>query len=69
MADLRGADHVFVTNSVMGAVPAVSLDDVRLGYDAALRDRLTRTVFAENQPNAGQPGGSVDRRARGAGGR
>ena len=50
VADLMAADHVFVTNSVMGAVPAVSLDDTPLGHDAALCDRLTRAVFDDDAP-------------------
>jgi para-aminobenzoate synthetase component 1 len=60
VADLMAADHVFVTNSVMGAVPAVSLDDVRLGYDAALCEKLTRAVFEGDS--------LVDRRAQDADG-
>ncbi len=43
--DLMAADHVFVTNSLMGAVPVVSLDDAELGYDSALCEKLTRAVF------------------------
>jgi hypothetical protein len=53
------ADRVFVTNSVMGAVPAVSLDNVRLGYDSVLCDELTRAVFDEDprpRPAAVTPG-------------
>ncbi|MEU4621994.1 aminodeoxychorismate synthase component I [Actinoplanes sp. NPDC023801] len=49
--DLMAADHVFVTNSVMGAVPAISLDDVRLDYDSALCEKLTRVVFEEDAPH------------------
>ena len=47
VADLAAADHVFVANSVMGVVPAVSLDGAPLGYDAALCEKLTRAVFDE----------------------
>jgi para-aminobenzoate synthetase component 1 len=43
--DLLAADQVLLTNSLMGAVPALSLDDVRLGYDAALCDRINGVVF------------------------
>ncbi|WIN00446.1 aminodeoxychorismate synthase component I [Actinoplanes oblitus] len=47
VADLMAADHVFVTNSVMGAVPVISLDDARLGYDVAFCEKLTRAVFED----------------------
>ncbi|HVZ33528.1 MAG TPA: aminotransferase class IV, partial [Polyangiaceae bacterium] len=43
--DLLAADHVFLTNSLMGAVPAVSLLEAKLGYDTALCDKLNRAVF------------------------
>ncbi|WP_437609967.1 aminodeoxychorismate synthase component I [Sorangium sp. So ce834] len=43
--DLMAADHVFLTNSLMGAVPAVSLHDAKLGYDAALCDKINGAVF------------------------
>ncbi|WP_437783625.1 aminodeoxychorismate synthase component I [Sorangium sp. So ce1097] len=43
--DLMAADHVFLTNSLMGAVPAVSLHDAKLGYDTALCDKINRAVF------------------------
>jgi para-aminobenzoate synthetase component 1 len=43
--DLLAADHVFLTNSLMGAVPALSLDDAKLGYDAALCGRINAAVF------------------------
>ncbi|MGK3995609.1 aminodeoxychorismate synthase component I [Sorangium sp. So ce1024] len=43
--DLTAADHVFLMNSLMGAVPAVSLHDAKLGHDAALCDRINRAVF------------------------
>ncbi|WP_438019341.1 aminodeoxychorismate synthase component I [Sorangium sp. So ce315] len=43
--DLMAADHVFLMNSLMGAVPAVSLHDAKLGYDRALCDKINRAVF------------------------
>ncbi len=43
--DLLGADQVFLTNSLMGAVPAVSLHDAKLRYDSALCDEINRAVF------------------------
>ncbi|WP_437998830.1 aminodeoxychorismate synthase component I [Sorangium sp. So ce185] len=43
--DLMAADQVFLTNSLMGAVPAVSLHDAKLGYDAALCDKINGAVF------------------------
>ncbi|WP_437317481.1 aminodeoxychorismate synthase component I [Sorangium sp. So ce385] len=43
--DLMAADQVFLTNSLMGAVPAVSLHDAKLGHDAALCDKINRAVF------------------------
>ncbi|WP_437638415.1 aminodeoxychorismate synthase component I [Sorangium sp. So ce854] len=43
--DLMAADHVFLTNSLMGAVPAVSLHDAKLGHDPALCDKINRAVF------------------------
>jgi para-aminobenzoate synthetase component I len=43
--DLLAADHVFLTNSVMGAVPAVSLHDMALGQDWALCDQINEAVF------------------------
>jgi hypothetical protein len=51
--DLLAADHVFLTNSLMGAVPAVSLLDTELGYDTALCDKLNRAVFLGEYPGAG----------------
>ena len=45
---LMAADQVFVTNSVIGAVPAISLDEVQLGYDSVLCEELTRAVFEED---------------------
>jgi para-aminobenzoate synthetase component I len=45
--DLLAADHVFLTSSLMGAVPAVSLQDSKLGYDAALCDKINEAVFNE----------------------
>jgi para-aminobenzoate synthetase component I len=46
--DLLSADQVFVTNSLMGAVPALSLHDTKLGYDSALCDKINRVVFNES---------------------
>jgi para-aminobenzoate synthetase component 1 len=43
--DLLAADQVFVTNSLMGAVPALRLDHATLGYDSALCDRINAVVF------------------------
>jgi para-aminobenzoate synthetase component 1 len=43
--DLLAADQVFLTNSLMGAVPAMSLHDSKLGYDSALCDRINAAVF------------------------
>jgi para-aminobenzoate synthetase component 1 len=45
LEDLLTADHVFLTNSLMGAVSAVSLHDTDLRYDSALCDKINRTVF------------------------
>lgn len=47
LEELLAADHVFLTNSLMGAVPAVSLHDAELRYDSALCDKLNRAVFEE----------------------
>jgi para-aminobenzoate synthetase component 1 len=43
--ELLAADQVFLTNSLMGAVPAVSLHDEKLGYDTALCDKINEIVF------------------------
>ena len=43
--ELLRADHVVLTNSVMGAVPAMSLDDAKLGHDPSLCDRINALVF------------------------
>jgi para-aminobenzoate synthetase component 1 len=43
--ELLAADQVFLTNSLMGAVPAVSLGDSALGHDSALCDRINEAVF------------------------
>ncbi|HET7544770.1 MAG TPA: aminodeoxychorismate synthase component I [Polyangiaceae bacterium] len=43
--DLLAADHVFLTNALMGAVPALSLHDSKLGHDSALCDRINQAVF------------------------
>ncbi|MGY4644493.1 aminodeoxychorismate synthase component I [Cellulomonas sp. URHB0016] len=45
--ELQTADQVLVLNSVMGAVPAVSLDGTALGDGGALARRLTAAVFGE----------------------
>jgi para-aminobenzoate synthetase component 1 len=45
--DLLAADHVFLTNSLLGAVPVVSLEDQELRYHSALCDKLNRAVFDE----------------------
>jgi hypothetical protein len=45
--DLLAADHVFLTSSLMGAVPAVSLGATKLGYDAALCNEINEAVFNE----------------------
>ncbi len=43
--DLRTADHVFLTNSVMGAVPVVSLEETTLQPNNALCDKINQAVF------------------------
>jgi para-aminobenzoate synthetase component 1 len=43
--DLLAADQVFLTNSLMGAVPAVSLHEAKLRYDAALCEKINDAVF------------------------
>jgi para-aminobenzoate synthetase component 1 len=45
--DLLAADHVFLTSSLMGAVPATSLHDAKLRCDATLCDKINRAVFDE----------------------
>ncbi len=45
--DLLRADQVFLTSSLMGAVPALSLNGSKLRYDAALCDELNRAVFGQ----------------------
>jgi para-aminobenzoate synthetase component 1 len=42
---LLAADHVLLTNSLLGAVPAVSLDDATVGHDRSLCDRINAAVF------------------------
>lgn len=43
--DILAADQVFLTNSLMGAVPAISLQGKELRYDAALCERVNAAVF------------------------
>ena len=45
LEDLLAADHVFLTSSLMGAVPAVSLHDAQLRYDSALCNKINEAVF------------------------
>ncbi len=64
--ELLAADQVFVTNSLMGAVPVVSVDDVALPEDAALCDELNEAVFhrSSEQP---EPVRSLESTAPGSG--
>jgi para-aminobenzoate synthetase component 1 len=48
LEDLLAADQVFLTSSLIGAVPAVSLHDAKLRYDAALCNKINRAVFEES---------------------
>jgi para-aminobenzoate synthetase component 1 len=50
--DLRSADHVFLTNSLLGAVPALSLDEAKLGSDPALCARINGVVFFGEEAGA-----------------
>ncbi|HEU4583821.1 MAG TPA: aminodeoxychorismate synthase component I [Polyangiaceae bacterium] len=50
--DLFAADHVFLTNSLIGAVPALSLDDAKLGHDSALCARINGVVFLGEEAGA-----------------
>jgi para-aminobenzoate synthetase component 1 len=43
--DLLAADQVFLTNSLMGAAPVLSLHEAELRYDSALCDRINAAVF------------------------
>jgi hypothetical protein len=52
LEDLLASDHVLLTNSVMGAVPALSLNDAKLGHDPALCDRINAVVFLGNDAGA-----------------
>ncbi|MEY4544996.1 MAG: hypothetical protein RL685_1191, partial [Pseudomonadota bacterium] len=45
--ELFAADQVFLTSSLMGAVPAIRLQDAQLRYDSALCDRINEAVFEE----------------------
>jgi para-aminobenzoate synthetase component I len=42
--DLLGADNVLLTNSLIGAVPALSLHESKLRHDRALCDKINRAV-------------------------
>jgi para-aminobenzoate synthetase component 1 len=46
--DLRAANQVILTSSLIGAVPALSLHDQQLGSDTGLCDKLNRAVFGES---------------------
>ena len=43
--DLLAADQVILTNSLIGAVPAIALDDATLRHDAGLCDQINQAVF------------------------
>lgn len=43
--DLLTAEQVILTNSLMGAVPAIALHDAKLRHDSALCDRIHLAVF------------------------
>lgn len=43
--ELLRADQVFLMNSLMGAVPAISLLDSKLGHDAAFCEKINQAVF------------------------
>jgi para-aminobenzoate synthetase component 1 len=45
--DLVSADQVFLTSSLIGAAPVVSLHDAPLRFDRALCEKINRTVFDE----------------------
>jgi len=45
--DLLSADQVFLTSSLIGAAPVVSLHDAPLRYDRALCEKINRAVFDE----------------------
>jgi hypothetical protein len=53
--DLLSADQVFLTNSLMGAVPALSLHDAELRYDSALCDKINEAVFNRGGADQQQP--------------
>jgi para-aminobenzoate synthetase component 1 len=58
LEDVLAADQVFLTNSLMGAVPVLSLDGAELGYDAALCARINGAVFL------GEGAGAASERAK-----
>jgi para-aminobenzoate synthetase component 1 len=45
LEDLLSADQVFLTNSLMGAVPALSILDSTLRHDSALCQKINQAVF------------------------
>lgn len=47
LEDMLAADQVFLTNSLMGAVPAARLHDATLGCDSALCERINQAVFEQ----------------------
>ncbi|HWO14516.1 MAG TPA: bifunctional anthranilate synthase component I family protein/class IV aminotransferase, partial [Polyangiaceae bacterium] len=56
LEDLLAADQVFLTNSLMGAVPVLSVDDAELRYDSALCEKVNAAVFeADDSDPLGLP--------------
>jgi para-aminobenzoate synthetase component 1 len=51
--DLHHADAVLVTNALMGAVPALSLDNQPLQRDSPLVTALTRELFQAEDRHQG----------------
>jgi branched-subunit amino acid aminotransferase/4-amino-4-deoxychorismate lyase len=45
---LLTADAAFVTNSLIGAVPVISLDDISVKRSPQLESKLQQHVFAES---------------------